>query len=955
MKHILYFLILIPLFFLNSCGNKTRQSSQFQNNAKISLKKNDKTAIDSVNFKNKDNFESYIVEKLDNSQGLSNSSINAVFQDSENIIWVGTWDGLNRYDGHQFKVFRPELDNENSLSSQVVLKISEDRFGYIWLLTMAGIDRYHKASNTFKRFNFSYKNNSTLTEGEFNMAVTKNGEVFCAVTNWGLGVFKGSEFVKIGVRNLPTANVRSMSFTQNNELLLLFDNEELFLLSFSDAYKSNSSVVKISENTKSFKYLNSDVVYLLNTEGVVNKYSLATNSNLKFRIENVKKILEGESDEIVYLTEKGAFLVGEKKNIWLKPLGDRELTTCVKGNEGVLWFGSDGDGILKLFSNKELFKLLSSDDVSEMKGGVVRAFEEVKSNSLFVGTKGRGLFQFFKGFEEGINKETKYKNYNNQNSSINNSVYALHSGKDDLLFIGTDGEGLTFFDLKHSKIINWSEVIASEKCELFKSVYAIYQDEKGFIWLGTNGYGLVCLKVSRVGQQLKLVYHKQILADLQKTESLSSNIIFSIEPNNTNELWIGTRLGGLNLFHKKTATFKIFKHQQNHKKSLSSNDILSLQKDNKDRLWVGTSHGLNLLEGEHGSEKSFKRYTVSDGLPNNMIHGIVFDENSNLWLSTNFGLSNFIVEENKFINYTKDEGLQNNEFSDGAYYQSPYSSFVYIGGIKGFNYFLPQKREESLYIPDLFIKKISGQNESVPYIENLIVKPNTKNIPFIELAHNQNFFDVNLTALTYRNSEKCTYAYQLEGFDNEWKYIGNRKTISFTNVPKGNYSLKLKWTNIDGVWSAASHAIDIQINPIIWESHGAYFVYTLLMISLLFFILSYYKKQSSLKRTILFREKDEEIHQNRLTFFTNIAHEFQTPLTLIVGPVQKLLESENLNEQNKKLIGMIQRNSSRLLLLTEQLLEFRKAENDHLDVKVNNFDLVNLVEQIAELFDELAF
>ena len=364
---------------------------------------------------------------------------------------------------------------------------------------------------------------------------------------------------------------------------------------------------------------------------------------------------------------------------------------------------------------------------------------------------------------------------------------------------------------------------------------------------------------------------------------------------------------------------------------------------------------MNLLENiKSDGTAVFRNFTVKEGLPNNTIHGIVSDKKNNLWLSTNFGLSNFVPNTLKYTNYTKNEGLQNNEFADGAFYQDYKTGFIFMGGIKGFNYFLPQKIKESAYIPDLFIDKISGQNQAAPYYQGLVISPNSNTHPSIVLNYDQNFFDIELTALTYVNTEKCQYAYQLMNFDKGWNTINNRRIISFTNVPQGNYALWIKWSNSDGVWSKAVHAIDIKVKPVFWQSNLAIIIYLLLFLAFVLFVLSYYKKRQSLTQNILFRKREQELHENRLTFFTDIAHEFQTPLTLIVGPIQKLSEATNLNERNQKFIQMIQRNSSRLLFLTQQLLEFRKAEYDYLEVTVKKFDLVNLVEQIAELFDEWA-
>ena len=494
-----------------------------------------------------------------------------------------------------------------------------------------------------------------------------------------------------------------------------------------------------------------------------------------------------------------------------------------------------------------------------------------------------------------------------------------------------------------------------DKCDFFKSTYAICQDENGVIWLGTNGYGMICFKIERNGNNLKVSQFKKYLANDNQTNALSSNIIFSIISKNKNQLWIGTRLGGLNLFDKKTKQFKTFKNVVNDNKSLSNNDILCLKLDSRAKLWIGTSFGLNLLEKYIENEKPiFKNFTVKDGLPNNTIHGIVTDNNSNLWITTNFGLSNFNQKTLKFSNYTQNEGLQNNEFSDGAFYSSLNTDYLFIGGIKGFNYFSPLEVKESNAIPSILIDKISGQNKIEPYYQGLVIAPNEINFPSIVLNHDQNFFDIDLVALAYINNDKCKYAYRLVNFDKNWNSINNRKTFSFTNVPKGEYSLWIKWTNSDGIWTKPVHAIDIKIKPVFWQSNAAFFAYFIMVFLFMLFVLSYYKKRQSLNQNIVFRKREEELHENRLTFFTDIAHEFQTPLTLIVGPIQKLSETTNLTERNQKFVKMIQRNSSRLIFLTQQLLEFRKAEYNYLFVNVMKFDLVNLIEQIAELFDDLA-
>ena len=943
-----------------SCNNKKKSISLF--NAIPKLHKVDSKASSDIlksnlNFSKSSDLK-YSLEQLDNTKGLSNSSVNTIFQDSENLLWIGTWDGLNRYNGNSFKIFRPELDNENSLSNQVILKIDEDHTGKIWILTIHGINQYDKKTDTFKRYYFTRKNKPPLSESEFNMALDASKNVFCAVKDWGIGYFDGNDFQLLKIKNFSTKAVKKMEFTLTGELLVLFENNELYALSFGT--KSNISKVKlVSNGIRTFELMPKGKICIVSSSGIANLVSLLDKNSQLLPEKNIGNIIGNIPDGLVLSSKSGYSIVDNNGNSiikpWLKYLKNQKITTLIQGSENVIWTGTDGDGVFKMYPLKKSFNLISKTQVPELDGGIVRAFLEVDENSFWVGTKGKGLFRFPSHFYLNAEKPLHYDNFNESNSAIDNSVFALCKGKEDLIFIGSDGNGINVFDLKKSRLVSWAEITGNEKCDYFKSTYAIYQDNEGFIWLGTNGYGMIRCKIERSGEKLKVTEYKKYIADNSGEKSLSSNIIFSIVPKNQNQLWIGTRLGGLNLFDKKSGFFRTYKNISNDSQSLSNNDILCLQTDINNRLWIGTSFGLNLLEKINPDGKAvFNSFTVKEGLPNNTIHGIVSDKNSNLWISTNFGLSNFILKESKFINYTKNEGLQNNEFADGAFYQNQKSDYVFVGGIKGFNYFLPQKIKESSVVPDILIDKISGQNQTTPYYQGLVISPDSTNPPSIVLDYNQNFFDIELAALTFTNSEKCKYAYQLTNFDKNWNYINNRRIISFTNVPQGNYSLWIKWSNSDGVWSKPVHAIDIKIKPVFWQSTVAIIVYAILVVLFIMFVLSYYNKRQSLSQNILFRKREEELHENRLTFFTDIAHEFQTPLTLIVGPIQKLSETTTLDKRNQKFVQMIQRNSSRLLFLTQQLLEFRKAEYDYLEVKAKEFDLVDLIEQIAELFDEWA-
>ncbi len=903
----------------------------------------------------------YFTEQIDNTQGLSNSSVNTIFQDSDNLLWIGTWDGLNRYDGSSFKIFRPELNNENSLSNQVILKIDEDDVGNLWVLTMGGINSYNKKEDSFQRYEFSNKNESTLSESEFNMALDNSHQVFCSVKGWGLGYFDGTKFQKIINKNIPELAVKEMTFLNSDKLLILYENNVLYSIEFESRNADEitiSNIETISENIKTFKKTTNQQAYLLNDDNDIYKYDGL--KNLTSIVDNYKAddIIGKTLNDLILMYNTNYLSLSFKDKFLSKSYFSNfkkyKITNIIQGIENVIWVGTDGDGLIKIYPYRKAFNLVSLDKVPEFEGSIIRSFAEADNGSLFVGTKGKGLFHFQSIFDNKIQNKLNYKIFNEENSKINNAIFSMFKGKNGLIYIGTDGEGLSVFDAENSKLISWKNIINSNLYPAFRSVYAIFQDDNEFIWLGTNGYGMIRLKIKKERNKLYITDYKKYFAGGETGRTLSSNIIFSIIPKNKQELWIGTRLGGLNLFDKGQETFKVFKNDKEDINSLSNNDILSLYNDENEKLWIGTSFGLNVLDSYKNNKAIFKSYTVKDGLPNNTIHGIIGGNNKTLWLSTSFGISNFNVNKHKFVNFSNQEGLQNNEFADGAYYKSRFTNNAFMGGIKGFNYFSLDKINESNTIPSLLINKISGQNQKKPYYQNLVIKPNSKSVPNLVLEHNQNFIDIELAALTYINSEKCKYAYFLKNFDKDWNFINNRRTISFTNIPKGEYSLWVKWTNSDGIWSDEAKAFEVKIKPVYWQSNFAYVLYLFAFLIFLIFVRSYYLKKQSLRQTILSKKRDEEIHQNRLTFFTNIAHELQTPLTLIVGPAQKLYESKYIDEKNVRFVNMIHRNASRLLFLTQQLLDFRKAEYDHLEVSKKQFNLVHLAEQIAELFDEWA-
>lgn len=902
----------------------------------------------------------YDIRQITNSNGLSNSSVNKIFQDSENLIWIGTWDGLNLYNGSDFIAFHPKLDNTNCISNQVILDITEDWQGKIWVNTNHGINSYDKKTDTFKKYYFSRKNIPPTSEYEFHITRDIYGNVFCAAKEWGIGYFLNDSTCQLYGLSEKLNTVRKMQFLPPNHLFVQYVSGELvdFKLSYANRLITLDEINSLrNETSDMITFGDSSLLYLSNS-GELKEYSPNGGQPDKILSSGVTQIIGKTEDGVLVRTDSDNRLIklnqNEESTDWYNYIINRKVSAIYSGNEQITWVGTDGEGVFKIYPQTKVFGICTSLEVAALKEGIVRAFSETPDGSLWVGTKGNGLLRLKNNLSLKLKPDFHYKTYNAENTRLDNAVFSLCYGDDNLLYIGTD-DGLAIFDLNRDQFVYWNEIEGVDDSKDFKSIYSIYRDPTGIVWMGTNGFGLIRFKIQYKNRKLSLSEYRRYLANPADEHSISSNIIFSVVPENDSLLWLGTRLGGLNLFNKYSGKTIAFRKDESNPKILSNNDILCLHKDKLNRLWIGTSLGINLLTSYNSNgEAAFSHYTMANGLPNNTVHGIVNDDDDHLWISTNYGISRFSPLTEQFQNYSAFDGLQDNEFADGAYYHSKKNGLIFLGGINGFNYFNPAEIAQYRYIPSLSISEIKEQYQNKPVFNQYVIDQNSDNPPKVTLNHNQNFFNIKMAVLSYINTEKCQYAYQLKNFDQGWNYTQTRRNISFTNVPAGNYELWVKWTNCDGVWSTPAHAVDFEIKPIFWRSNYAMALYLLFILMLASLIYNYVKKRNLLKQNQLFRQKEEEMHQTRLTFFTNIAHELQTPLTLIVGPTQKLIDSPDLGHESQKFAKMIQRNTNRLLFLIQQLLEFRKAENQHLEIKTSRFNIVNLVEQISELFDELA-
>ncbi|WP_421942529.1 hybrid sensor histidine kinase/response regulator transcription factor [Pedobacter sp.] len=923
-------------------------------------------AFSFVQAKNLNPEVSFYYQQLDNRNGLSNSSVNNIFVDKDQLLWIGTWDGLNRYDGTKFSVYNHNIGKvKNSIGSNVIQSINEDNHKNIWINTIGGISRYNKINGKVYRYFYPNTINQKVSENEYELAVNKNGDVFCYSADGTLSKYniKGDKFERYHYFSGKEGIVK-MCFAQN-ALYYLNKKGELVI---ANTLQNKLTIVKkysSSVGINNFFLVNNQLIYSLNND--THFLTGVNNQNLQIGISNkkIKAICYYQNSYVVAWENQGISVYDKdfKETELLKKeshlLENLRITALNVTQNKILWLGTDGNGLIQIYPKENLFGLVTKLNNNSI-NKPIRAFAEV-DNNLWVGTKGSGIL-IFNDFWKNRNETANSGKIDVSNGLENNSVFAIKRGIDQLIYIGTDGKGVSVYDQKTAKTFRWKDLRGSAKLPDFKSVYTIIQDKDSAVWIGTSGYGLIHLKVERnADATLSIKKFKQYYSSATEKDGPANDIIYALVNGNDDRLWIACRYGGLSVLNKKTEQFKTYK-ASGYDGSLSHSDVLSLFYDKANRLWVGTSYGLNFLSNAESLKEKpkFSKITTETGLPNNTIHAINEDDAGNIWLSTSKGLAKLNPLNNSIANYQHSDGLQSNEFSDGAVLKSRTGNLLF-GGIYGFNYFVPKdivenKRQPNLLITDLQMGGIKFENN-----QYLIVKSTQENAETFTLDRKNDFFQFSFNALNYFNASKNEFAYKLEGLDNTWRYTGTNGEIAYYNIPAGKYKLMVRWSNGEGVWTQDIIALNIIVKQYFWLTWPAYLVYFLLLVFGGYAFHLYRKNKLEMKfkleREYLFRQKDEEIHHQRISFFTNIAHEIQTPLTLIMGSVEHIMEKNGEVEKPKDknyFLSLVHQHTARLTYLVQQLLEFRRAEAGYLKSNEDYFDITKLLNGLSQLFIPVA-
>ncbi|MCW3093271.1 MAG: hybrid sensor histidine kinase/response regulator [Ferruginibacter sp.] len=915
-----------------------------------------------------DPVDPFFLQHYDNRNGLSNSSINYIFKDATNLLWVATWDGLNMYDGSTFHVFNYSKENDfKSIGSNVIQQVTEDKRGNIWVTTIEGISRYEKHTGKFYNYFYNQYQRGRVSEQEYALAVDTAGKVFCLNQKAGLSRYDVSADSFLAC-NLPERNssILKIAFDEANRLWVLNSTGLLEAYSAGEHAFKKLRTFREQSAISNFFYVNHQLFFTTKEDQLFSIPTGTFTSKLVMQTSHTLNSLIFYKEHYLLAWASRGYSVydaGFQPSSFLKQetlqMEEIKVTSWALGSEDILWYGTDGNGIIKIYPKTKSFGTIATSENGLPYNKSVRAFCEADGD-LWVGTKGSGIVSIKNFWSDTLSSYNK-QYFLAPDVLDHNAVFALQKGNDELIYIGSDAKGIEVYDLKTKKFTKWSEIAGYNTYAEFGSVYAIRQDPDNSLWLGTSGYGLIHLKISREKSgKLTLVFLERFTFN-NKNTGPANDIIYALAEGDKNHLWIGCRYGGLSLLDKTTQSFRTFK-AFTYEGSLSNNDVLSLFKDSHNRLWIGTSYGLNWINiaDASGEAPLFQKLTTANGLPNNTIHAIAEDSAGDIWVSTNKGLAKVNQADLKISYYQQLDGLQSNEFCDGAVWKDSPGN-IFFGGTYGFNHFLPHNIHKSGWQPNLLLSGIliGGKTSS----ENgfIVLSPGNNQPLNFSIGRKDNFFELDIKAISFLNAEKCEYAYSLEGYDNAWHFAGTNGKIIYSNISPGNYTLKIKWSNGEGLWTTEMRLLKLEIKQYFWLTSYAYLFYAAIISLLAYVLYSYRKNKQQIKHQLevehLLREKEEAIHQNRLGFFTNIAHELQTPLTLIMGSAERFLDKAvSAKEQKDKpyFLSLIHQQASRLTYLVHQLLEFRKVEAGFFKNQFSYLNISELLQNLAEPFVPLS-
>jgi signal transduction histidine kinase/ligand-binding sensor domain-containing protein len=812
----------------------------------------------------------YKFDHITTKQGLSHSTVSSVIQGRDGFIWIGTIDGLNRFDGYSCKVYKHNPSDSTSISSNFIHNIFLDSRGFLWMTTReGGLNKFDSRTEQFARYLHDPNTPNSIAHNKGSGIIEdKDGRLWIA-TDGGLDLFDPTTETFTHYRNEPSNPnslsdnfVMSLYIDRSGTLwvgtyngLNIFDRERQ---TFTCYFNKPGDPTSLSNNSVHVIYEDRSGAMWFGTKGGLNKFDRAkktfarfqnNRSNSRSLSHNVISGIFEDSQNNFWVSTSGGGLnlfdrsTGQCTHINHEPtnsfsLAHDNVSIAFEDSLGTLWITTWGNGVDKLVRMKQKFEHCSVDprNSNTLSNNFILSLHEDRRGALLIGTGGGGLNRL----DRTTGNYTHYFNDGRTPSSL--GVWKIYEDKKGILWLGTEGGGLHRFDSQTGTSKRYLHNSSDSSSISGNIVKAIYEDREGMFWIGTDGAGINLFNPGT-----------EKFTHFPNEPGYLSSIIWTCTEDDSGNLWYGTFRHGLVKFSPTTKQFISFTHDPSNSNRITHNDVRSIHIDKNGIFWIGTyGGGVNRFDPTTGE---FSSLTENDGLANNFVYGILEDDDGNLWMSTNRGISRFTPSTKQFKNFSVDDGLQAEEFNTGAYFKNN-NGEMFFGGVNGFNIFHPKNIKDNPHIPPVVLTSFKVFDKTLPITASLNL------LKDVRLGYNENFFSFEFAALDYIDPERNQYAHKLEGFDNGWIYIGNRHFASYTNVDPGEYILRIKGSNNDGIWNEAGISIMISITPPFWK-RGWFIVSLVLFVLLATAGTARYIATRKLKRQIQELEQQRSLQQER--------------------------------------------------------------------------------------------
>lgn len=893
-----------------------------------------------------------------NNEGLSSNRINCIYEDKEGFMWFGTDDGLNLYNSLETIVFKSDNNDSTSISNNdVQCVVSDPLTGNLFIGTRRGVDYFDKSTYKFTRV---FETGALAIDYTVNDLKFDSKERLWIGTSSGIYIYDISSGDLIRMRkkaddiNTLISNSISHLMVDKEYGIIVSTNKGIDLVDpdtkkVTHVFESDSlrDVIGVFKDSKGKYWICTDYMGLFQPSSGFDRLTSITEQHEQMSVnDRIQIVLEDAYQNLFFLARDKGLYYFETQNggelSFIEPdiyephsLNSKAIISGMMSSSGIMWLGTYNKGVNYLdYNRKPFYHFKVNYKTNGLISNNVRCFFQDSDGEIWIGTKDEGGVSRFDpekySFENFVADE-------GANSLSSDYVFAINQLNENTLMIGTFGHGIDLFHKPTETFRNIKVMVDGHTKPEYNRIYSIFKDQSGQIW------------VSSLNEVFRFLPKDDSFSIVDNIESVKC----FAQQEGCNDVWMGSKFDGLlRLSDKGQQWYNV----EGGKDGLTSNHVTALCFGDEGQLWIGTANGVNRLNVNNSTISS---WSEQDGLASNRVSAIEIDDNERIWISTSNGLSLFDPENESFKNYYMEDGLQGNQFEMYVSLKT-HNGNLYFGGGNGFNMFDPLRISDNPNIPDIHFTEFNIANKPVNIgDDNSPLKKHIDRTDHIKLRYDQSDFTFEFIALSFTSPGSNNYRYKLVGYDENWIEAGVNRVATYTNISQGEYIFRVEASNNDDIWNTAGRSVALTIEPPPWKTKWAYASYLvfigLLVLGLYYFIVQRLEQDSLLELERREREKSEQLNQIKLRFFTNISHEFRTPLTLISSPLDKLINQTDVNAgQRQYLYSTMQKNVMRLLRLVKQLMDFRKLESQQFKLRVKKGNLRLFIQEIVDGFKEYA-